>query len=125
MLAQQPTSQPLAPELMLFAVSAPSLSRTLRVREQPLLGFGRVESLQGGSAKIADSPPSQGTNSSQSPQWRTLSTYEDIILALEKLLPSHAPALNIGLSAKGSGQFLPWTDSCKWTVPQKNGENKC
>lgn len=33
---------------------APSLSQTLRLEEQPLLGFGRVESLQGRLAKRAD-----------------------------------------------------------------------
>lgn len=107
---------------MPFVVSAPSLSTTLRFGEQPLLGFGRVEFRQGGSAKT-DCPPSQSLP--QSPQWRTLSTYEDIVLALEKLLPSYTPALNIGLSAEGSGQFLPGEDSFKWTILRKNGENKC
>lgn len=33
---------------------APSLSQTLRLAEQPLLGFGRVESLQGSLAERAD-----------------------------------------------------------------------
>lgn len=35
-------------------------------------------------------------SSFQSSWWRTLTSYEDTVLALEKRLPSYVPALNIG-----------------------------
>lgn len=66
------------------AVPAPGLCRTLRLREQPPLGFGRVEALQGRSAKVADSPPSQ----SSKPLTADPEHFGDIVLALEKLPPS-------------------------------------
>lgn len=62
-------------------------------------------------------------SSFQSPRQQTLTMYEDIVLATEKLPPSHAPVLYTRPNAKESGPFL--ADSFKWTVLQKNGENKC
>lgn len=89
--------KPLAQEAHAFC--APSLRQTLRLGEQPLVGFGRVESLQGVQPR-EQIQILHHHSSLQSPWQQTLTTYEDIVLATEKLPPSHAPALHTGPNAK-------------------------
>lgn len=83
-----------------------SKSQTLRFGEQPLLGFGRVESLQGGSAE-RQVQILHHHSSLQSPQQQTLTTYDDIVLATEKLPPSHAPVLHSRPNAREWPVFVP------------------
>lgn len=106
--------KPLAQEAHAFCC-APSLRQTLRLGEQPLVALAEWS-----PCRVVQ-PREQiqilhHHSSLQSPWQQTLTTYEDIVLATEKLPPSHAPALHTGPNAEERGQFLSWTDSFKWTV---------
>lgn len=107
-----------------LVVPAPCLIRTARLRSSPL-GSGREE----WSACRAVQPIQQILQHQRElisePLWQTLTTHGDTVLALEKLPPSPALALNVGPNAKRSGHCLSWTVFFKWTVLlQKNGD-KC